>query len=283
MPNKVFEKPTEIIKFDFKSQGAHLALVDSAANLVDVLVMKAVQPEVQVTLSMKEYLKKFFDLWEEDAAKLAGILGYSAEMYDSYEDNQGNYLTTEEYIKQEIGKVQLLKGKTEVDKLPKELFDKVSTLMLKADITKTSKDSPLEDLTISQGETMTPEQEKELVELRKAKADLESAQAELVELRKAKSEKELKEVVELVKGYSFVKAEDADALAVFFQKAKDIEGYSKALDALEAAKVAIDSFATSETGAATQEVEVSKSNSEKDMSELVAERLKLRKAKKASV
>lgn len=268
MPNskkKVFDKPTEIINFNFKEEGSHLALVDKAANLVDVLVMKAVEAEVQVTLSMKEYLKKFFNIWEEDAAVLAGILGYSSEMWNKNKDDEGNYLSSEEFIKQEIGQVVLLKSETDRDSLPKTLFDKVSVLMQKADLTKISKGSPLEDLTHSKGESMTDkvEQEQELVALRKAKADSDQAlakmQEEIVNLKKAKSDSELAAVVSLMKGYSFLPEDKAVELATFFHKAKDIEGIDKAFGALELAKTAVDSAVTKEVGKDTEEVNLEKS------------------------
>ena len=105
----------KIHKFDFSNDEAHVALVDKAANMQEVLVMKAAEPEVRITTSMRTFLEKFFNLWGDDSRILAGILGYSTE-YD-WEDEE----SYEDYIQSKVDQVVLLKGKTISDTLPESI------------------------------------------------------------------------------------------------------------------------------------------------------------------
>lgn len=96
-------------------------------------------------------------------------------------------------------------------------------------------------------------------------AELEKAQAQIESLEKARVEVEKAKYVDLVKGYSFVEAEDQEALAVVLMKAAGIEGGDKILAVLEKAREAINDFAEAEhgytgDGVDVTPVEVSKSN-----------------------
>lgn len=88
--------------FDFSKEGAAIALVHKnqggAANGYKTLVMKATDkysPEfiekasqVKVTLSLPDFLEKFFHVWGEDAELLATLFGYEPS-----EDNSEEYST----------------------------------------------------------------------------------------------------------------------------------------------------------------------------------------------
>ena len=81
------------VGISFNSDDAHVALVSKdqggPANGVNTLVTKAaipaVSPEVDVKLTMEAFLRHFFDMYSEDAAELAAMLGYTSS--DQIADN----------------------------------------------------------------------------------------------------------------------------------------------------------------------------------------------------
>ena len=98
MTDKVKAK-RKLTDITFEHEGAHLALVHKAqggsANGYKTLVMKSVDnrsPEfiekasqVKVTLSLPDFLEKFFHVWGEDAELLATLFGYEPSEDDSEE------------------------------------------------------------------------------------------------------------------------------------------------------------------------------------------------------
>lgn len=172
----------KIHAFEFDKEHHHVALVDKAANLSTVMVMKA-DKEITVSLDMKEFLEKFYNMWDKDAAELAGILGYSdgkvkintasgdkglaldyAGVYDNFpkyvnEDgsNPMMYKSATEFLAGEFASLDLLKGTDLPDTLPYSLTQRVLAVE-KAfnDLSKTSTDSSKEDnLNIATGESMS--------------------------------------------------------------------------------------------------------------------------------
>lgn len=101
MTDKVKAK-RKLTDITFEHEGAHLALVHKAqggsANGYKTLVMKSVDnrsPEfiekasqVKVTLSLPDFLEKFFHVWGEDAELLATLFGYEPS-----EDSSEEYST----------------------------------------------------------------------------------------------------------------------------------------------------------------------------------------------
>ena len=98
MTNKVKAK-RKLTDINFEKEGSHLALVHKVqgggANGRTTLVMKATDkysPEfiekasqVKVTLSLPDFLEKFFHVWGEDAEILATLFGYTPSEDDSEE------------------------------------------------------------------------------------------------------------------------------------------------------------------------------------------------------
>ena len=98
MTDKVKAK-RKLTDITFEHEGAHLALVHKAqggaANGYKTLVMKSVDnrsPEfiekasqVKVTLSLPDFLEKFFHVWGEDAELLATLFGYEPSEDESEE------------------------------------------------------------------------------------------------------------------------------------------------------------------------------------------------------
>ena len=101
MTDKVKAK-RKLTDINFEKEGSHLALVHKVqgggANGRTTLVMKATDkysPEfiekasqVKVTLSLPDFLEKFFHVWGEDAELLATLFGYEPS-----EDNSEEYST----------------------------------------------------------------------------------------------------------------------------------------------------------------------------------------------
>ena len=91
--------------FDFSKEGAAIALVHKnqggAANGYKTLIMKATDkysPEfiekasqIRVTLSLPDFLEKFFHVWGEDAEVLAAMFGYVESEDDSNEYDQESF------------------------------------------------------------------------------------------------------------------------------------------------------------------------------------------------
>ena len=274
----------KIHKFDFSNDEAHVALVDKAANMQEVLVMKAAEPEVRITTSMRTFLEKFFNLWGDDSRILAGILGYSTE-YD-WEDDE----SYEDYIQSKVDQVVLLKGKTISDTLPESIVKKVKEIQKSfKDTLKTSGATSLEDYiknvkgasTLDKTEISTEELNvlkstaAQIEELKKQLEQAEVYKAQVAELQKAMLQKQRNDMVELVKGYSFI-TEDAQEKVVDFlikSEGSDIvlQAFEKARDAITAAVV------DTEKGATGGDLEVETSEIEKSNS-IVSKLLKSRKA-----
>ena len=101
MTDKVKAK-RKLTDITFEHEGAHLALVHKmqggSANGYKTLVMKSVDnrspdfiekaSQVKVTLSLPDFLEKFFHVWGEDAELLATLFGYEPS-----EDNSEEYST----------------------------------------------------------------------------------------------------------------------------------------------------------------------------------------------
>lgn len=114
---KAKRKLTDI---NFENEGSHLALVHKdqggAASGYSTLIMKATNkysPEfiqkatqVQVTLTFEEFLRKFFNMWYEEAEILATMLG----MEDDDEEN--GY---QDYVERQVASFQILKSAYESD------------------------------------------------------------------------------------------------------------------------------------------------------------------------
>lgn len=280
-------------EFNFKKKGAHVALVDKAANLQEVLTMKAHDSEVQVTLSMKNFLKRFFGMYEERAAMLAGIMGYDATAYEDRKDSNGDYMSTDDFIQSKIDSVQLLKGAEVGDLIPESLAQKVEELNKEfGDKLNTSEDSPYEEHDNSKtGESSMKEtnidvkelevlkaQAKEVEALKAQLAEVDTLKSQLATMREAQLLKAKVEMTEFVKGFSFVTVEKSEALvdALIGSDQSDVF-----VEALEKARDAIAAVALQESGTSKadgkEETEVQGSDMEKSV-DLVAGILAKRKS-----
>ena len=116
----------------------------------------------------------------------------------------------------------------------------------------------------------------EKVELEKS---IETIKAEKADLEKARKEKQTEEMVELVKGFTFINEDDQEATVAFLMKAKDsIKGASVILSQLNKAQEAIDNFATQEHGN-DEHVDIEKAQADDEWDALASDVFKSRKSK----
>jgi hypothetical protein len=240
-----------IHEFNFKKDGAHVALVDKAANQQTVLMMKAEEPEVSVSLSMRSFLSKFFGLWGSDAEVLAGVLGYNTSSTDPSENNTESW---DDYIKGQIDSVSLLKGIDIPENLNSGLVEKIEVLMGEyGDKLNTSKDSPSEvntpngestlDKTEIEALQKAAEESKALkAQIEQMQKSQESSDSLIAELQKAATDKKKEEMTTVVEGYSFIKSENqeavVDALLAMENAPVILAELEKARDAIAAATMA---------------------------------------------
>lgn len=117
---KAVKATRKLSEFNFDYEGAAVALVGpsvgGAANGRTTLLTKSLkdisETEVEkasmvtVTLSITEYLRRFFDLWYEDAEVLARIMGM-----DTREEHvDGNMQSYDEYLDSKVAAVSIMKS-----------------------------------------------------------------------------------------------------------------------------------------------------------------------------
>lgn len=122
----------KITKFNFDTEGAHVALVDQAANGQSVLVMKsayasdeeiqkALSKDVTVKMTIWEFLTRYLRIDWDAAEVIGGLLGYSAEDMDApYAESETSPMTWVERIQERIDSVQISKS-VESDTLTEKL------------------------------------------------------------------------------------------------------------------------------------------------------------------
>ncbi len=133
------EKATrKLSNFNFDYEGAAVALVSKdqggAANGRTVLLYKSTNKiseeeltkasQVTVTMSITEYLRKFFGLWSEDAEVLAKVFGYDTED-DSEEVDTVDW--HDKYIQEKVDAVTIMKSLV-IDKSQEEINKAVAEL-----------------------------------------------------------------------------------------------------------------------------------------------------------
>lgn len=116
--------------FNFEAEGAHVALVGKhqggPANGYTTLITKSTAgiPEtfvekadmVKVTMTIQEFLRRFFGLYYEDAEILARILGYDTE-------NDSEVESYEDYIQSKIDSVEIMKSLFKAEDMTKALSE----------------------------------------------------------------------------------------------------------------------------------------------------------------
>src|SRR5690554_1730073 len=230
----------KLTKFDFSGESAHVALVHreqgGGANMYKTLITKAT--DVKLELSMEEFLRRFFDMWWDDAEFLAKLLGYEVES-DKYESEPYEWKHPLE-DKVTVMKKTKQSGLDSLDVKDKEvLAEAVQKLSSFSNVTIKDLDkyvakdaggeSPVSD--IEKGNvadnSLQDKQEKpmsEVIEKSAVEALIQKAlEEQQAEIQKAVAEKESR-IEELTKSLAQFEAEKAEAKkAEYVAKAADFE------------------------------------------------------------
>lgn len=214
----------KLFGFDFDTHGAHVALVSKdqggPANGYKVLVTKStntgIQPndpvkvqkaleQITVTLSMEEFLRKFFNLWYDDAETLTALLGFQTE-YEYYkENNDDEEWDHGKWMEEKLSKFTLMKSLHDNPNQTISDEDFISITILQSQIEKSlqqqTEEDPLkiqvEKARYEQLESVEKAHEAVVAEAAQLKVEKSAMEAELADLRtqvqKAKEEKEAAE------------------------------------------------------------------------------------------
>jgi hypothetical protein len=138
-------------KFDFNKEDHCVSLVGpslgNAANGFQTIVLKASKPEetievkkaleqITVTLSMEEFLRKFFGMWSDDAEVLTKLLGFETE-YEAYkkeqEANGSEPWDYSKYLEDKVSQFTIMKSMNEgsIESITKSSFNDIVALQQK--------------------------------------------------------------------------------------------------------------------------------------------------------
>lgn len=263
-----------IKKFDFTGEGAHVALVDKAANGQSVLIMKsahasdeeiskALSRDVTVQMTIWEFLTRYLRVDWDAAEVIAGILGYSAEDIDNpYSDEPKTWV---ERIQERIDAVTIHKSVASEQFLEKfeqfvskhlnpDLSSSVASEGGDIEVTKAEDESTnnevdpqmsekneitqksIEEMVAKAAQELAKEQVAALEKAYAAKA--EEATRELQVLKAAHEARVHQEYLTKAAGYSAFLGEDADneAVAKALRAVEALEEAAPLLDVLKSLK-----------------------------------------------
>lgn len=262
----------KINEFNFDTEGAHVALVDKAANGQSVLVMKslkaseeeikkALSKDVTVKMTIMEFLTRHLDMWWDDAEIVAGLLGYTADdLVGGFEDSASSIV---DYVQANIDSVQINKSanKEQVETFNKflEKFASFEDKYLEKNLT-SSVESEDEDVVTKAEDDKPTNEEVEMTQdeiqemINKAAGDLAKEQVQAVEkayeakveatnkelqvLKAAHETRTAQEYLTKAAEYTQYLGEDADkeAIAKALRAVEGLEEAAPLLDVLKALK-----------------------------------------------
>jgi hypothetical protein len=219
-------------------------LLKSDASNVTEDVYKSLE-QVNVKLSMQEFLQKFFNMYETDAVKLAKVFGYCTDL-DEEISKVGHDRWLEEYLEKvedEVSRIDLIVAANTDGEDTMQMLDKCKLLEIRkafeeglekvsqcTDPYKENSDVVSEEDTqggsasnINKGDGEMTDKDKN-AELEKANAriaELEKAAERLKELEKAENERLEKGYKELVKSYSYVPEDKQEAVVKLMLKSAE--------------------------------------------------------------
>ena len=255
----------KLSNIDFSKQGSHIALVSTeqggpASGHDYALVMKAVNfsedfiqkaSQVKVTLEITEYLRRFFNMYYEDAEVLARTLGLTTAMQDKEAEDmmeaeaQDEPSTYEDYIQSKMESFELIKSLYEADSIPEVLskldedeylsmlkdqeqlekaFKKIDKASVQADKTSKQKNSAKATLVVKAEEGSTEAIAKAEQSDDKTEAKVEPSET----INKGTSMTKEVQVAEIEKTVEVVEKSQLDAIQKAFNEQK--EELQKALE-----------------------------------------------------
>lgn len=253
----------QLKNFNFEAQGSHVALVGKhqggPANGYTTLVTKATKgiPEsfvekatmVQVTLTVQEFLRKFFGLYYDEAETLARILGFEAET-DEYD--------FDDYIQSKVDSVEIMKSLFKSDNLNEALseitedqFEQLlkdqqmveKCMSSKEDVSKQNVEKTKEDV------TQMSEENKDMIQKSEVESMIEKAVGELkTKLEKAQEtitsyeQKEKEQVTEARKAALKDAVKDDEKVATLMKSFAELseEDFNNSVETLKALTKASD-------------------------------------------
>jgi hypothetical protein len=237
--------------FDFNMHGAHVALVGKhqggPANQYTTLVTKSLNPgvfdldgateevkkqltQIQVNLSMEEFLRKFFDMWSSDAELLTSILGFETEHEAWLKDNPDSDWNYQDWLAERVSNFTVMKSLSEKEPVTlsgdqyvdimksQQIFEAGTSAVVTVSKAKfDSVSAELELVKKSRDEVIT-----ELAEVRK------SLEAASTELTATKAELQVMKEAEVDRAVQVRKAKLSKVIA-----ADNVETVLKSLEALD--------------------------------------------------
>ncbi len=206
-----------ITSFDFEEEGASVHLVSKkqggAANGFTTLIKKSNKtshlPEtedisiekkleqIKVTMSMEEFLRKFFRMWYDDAELLTAMLGYQTE-YEAYlESDESEPYDHSDYLASKLESFEVMKSMHEGDYSKTSALDYVNILGLQEKLE--NNEEMMDKITIEKSRFAELEdKEKDLVaaiDVKKAlESKVEALEAELSDIKKAQEDAKLADI-----------------------------------------------------------------------------------------
>jgi len=200
-----------ITEFDFEKEGASVHLVSKkqggAANGFTTLIKKSKATEqlpdvedvtiqkkleqIKVTMSMEEFLRKFFNIYYDDAELLTAMLGFQTE-YEAYmETEESEPYSHADYIASKLSGFEIMKSMHEGQYEDASALDIVTILELQENLENKLKEEMMDKVSIEKSR-FTELESKEL-DLTKAledkqalEAQVEALEAELTVIKQAK-------------------------------------------------------------------------------------------------
>jgi len=259
---------TEITDLSFEHEGAHIALVHkvqggsangkhealitksafvtkATADITEEKILETIkkQAEVTVSLSMEDFLIKFFDMWSTDASVLAKVLGFESSM-----DNPDEAFSFQDMLEEKVESISILKSLNDGFRFLDLPFEQQTEVLLTQEVFEKGlssvSEAHLKTITpseIDKGDTMSEakldEIQKSLDVVMKEKEDM----AKIIKSFQEKEEKrELSALVEVTKGFDFI--EDSEAVATVLKSLEEADRdslvavFTKAQEALATKK-----------------------------------------------
>lgn len=287
----------KLFDFDFSEAGARVDLVGKAvggaANGYSVLLTKScntgISPEnpikvskalqqVQVSLSMEEFLRRFFGLYYDDAELLTKLLGFETEYEAWLKDNPSTETTT--WLEDKVSKFTLMKSLNENPNQVISDEDYIEITNLQYSVEKSLEKEEEEKQMAANANTVTIEKarftelETKETELTVAVEKAANLQLEVdsvklendtlkAEIKKSKEDKEALEILALKEEIKdLVEADKLEKVAksLFVLKQTDVESADALIQSLQAKKAAVENSDLFKETTHSHNVDVKKAN-----------------------
>lgn len=200
-----------ITEFDFEKEGASVHLVskkqggaangfttlikkskatDSLPELEQVEIQKKLE-QIKVTMSMEDFLRKFFNMYYDDAELLTAMLGFQTEYQAYMETEESEPYSHADYIASKLSGFEIMKSMHEGQYENASALDIVTILELQENLENKLKEEMMDKVSIEKSR-FTELESKEL-DLTKAledkqalEAQVEALEAELTVIKQAK-------------------------------------------------------------------------------------------------